>query len=54
MTKLEDKFQSILPEEKQDAIEAFIAEGFLIRENAWLKATLKGRLVLDELCLRLI
>ncbi len=52
--KLEEKFERKLPEEKKNAIDRFIKEGFLAREGTRLKATSSGRLVLDELCSRLI
>lgn len=42
-----------LSEEEQEGIEHFIRHGFFIREDGYLKATEKGRLVLDELCSKL-
>ena len=42
-----------LNEEERERIEHFIRHGFFIREDGYLKATEKGRLVLDELCSRL-
>lgn len=42
-----------LSEEEQEGIEHFIRHDFFIREDGYLKATEKGRLVLDELCSKL-
>ena len=42
-----------LNEEERERIEHFIRHGFFIREDGYLKATEKGRLVLDELCSQL-
>lgn len=43
-----------LSEDRLVILEEFVKEGFLLRDNAQLKATIKGRLVLDELSSRLI
>ncbi len=43
-----------LVEEKLSTIESFIEAGFLVNKNDRLMTTMKGRLVLDELCSRLI
>ena len=42
-----------LNEEERERIERFIRHGFFVREDGYLKATPKGRLVLDELCSQL-
>ncbi|MBF0489986.1 MAG: radical SAM family heme chaperone HemW [Candidatus Omnitrophica bacterium] len=44
----------ILPSSKKGIVEGFLKEGFLVLEGPRLKATNKGRLVLDELSARLI
>lgn len=52
--KLERRYGSVFPDQEQEKIQAFISHGFLAREGGYLKATMKGRLVLDELCAQLI
>lgn len=49
----ERALRSSLSEEERGKIEHFIRHGFFIREDGYLKATGKGRLVLDELCTQL-
>ena len=44
----------LVPVNKKDLVQDWISEGFLILENGSLKATRRGRLVLDELSARLI
>ena len=46
--------EGLVPLDKRTMIDYFIQEGFLIVEGGQLKATDKGRLVLDELSSRLI
>ncbi len=50
---LERVLDSSLDAEERERIEHFIRHGFFIREDGHLKATPKGRLVLDELCSQL-
>jgi oxygen-independent coproporphyrinogen-3 oxidase len=45
---------SMVPLSKSEQIQSWIKDGFLLIENGNLKATDKGRLVLDELSVRLI
>ena len=52
--KIEEEFGWALPRHKRDMINEFIEEGFLIQADTCLKTTLKGRLVLDEICAKLI
>jgi len=54
VVQLEQRFQCILTPESREMLNSFIIEGFLKREGAWLKTTAKGRVVLDELSVRLI
>ncbi len=51
--RIEQVLRCSLTEEERGKIEHFIQHGFFIREGGHLKATEKGRLVLDELCSRL-
>ena len=50
---VEQALHCSLSEEERERIEHFIRHGFFVRENGYLKATQKGRLVLDELCSQL-
>lgn len=50
---LERALHCSLNEEELERIEHFIRHGFFVREDGYLKATEKGRLVLDELCCQL-
>jgi len=50
---VEQALRCSLNEEERERIEHFIRHGFFIREDGYLKATSKGRLVLDELCSQL-
>jgi oxygen-independent coproporphyrinogen-3 oxidase len=54
LKKLEVIHQVKLPEEKERRIFEFIRGGFLQNENSCFKATVKGMMILDELCSRLI
>jgi len=54
MSQLEERYRCRFPEETRTMISDFIREGFLDTEDEDIKATDKGRLVLDELCARLI
>lgn len=54
VSKLEKRFGCLLPDEKADALDDFIENGFLIKEDGRIKTTPKGRLVLDELSTRLV
>ena len=51
---LEKRFDCRLTDEKNILINEFVKNGFFIREGSRLKASGKGRLVLDELASRLI
>jgi len=46
----EERFQASLHLERKNCIKKFIQEQFLEEEGAYLRATEKGRLVLDDLC----
>lgn len=50
LCELEKRFGCTLPPEKKKRIEEFIQNGFLENAGRRLRTTLKGRLVLDELC----
>ena len=50
----ERRFGCFLNEEQRRKIDDFIKGGFLVREDGYLRASPKGRLVLDELCAQLI
>ncbi len=52
--EIEDDLGIQLDEQRTSKIEEFIADGFLIRKKNRILATMKGRLVLDELSSRLI
>lgn len=51
---LEQRFGFPIPFEKKEKIQEFVRQGFLEFDQTCLKATEQGRLVLDELCVRLI
>ena len=51
---LEKKYAFPLPIEKTDVIENCVNNGLLMRKNSHLKTTFRGRLLLDEICARLI
>ena len=51
--KLEKRFGTSFKEQEQEKMDEFIRQGFLVIEEGYLKATMKGRLVLDELCAQL-
>lgn len=51
---LEQRLGCVLKDEERRKIDAFVREGFLDFEKGRLKATARGRLVLDELCARMI
>ncbi len=50
---IEQALRCSLTGEEHERIEHFIQHGFFIRDDGYLKATEKGRLVLDELCSQL-
>lgn len=50
---LEKDLDSALSAQERETIEHFIRHGFFFREDGYLKATEKGRLVLDEICVQL-
>jgi len=50
----ERRFSCFLGEEQKERINDLVEGGFLVRENGYLRASPKGRLVLDELCTQLI
>lgn len=52
--KIANNLNCFLSNEEQAKIEQFIEHGLLVKEKNYLKATSKGRLVLDEICARLI
>lgn len=52
--ELQREFGHGLDEERSRWLEAFVSEKFLSRDNQKFKVTSRGRLVLDELCARLI
>ena len=51
---LERRFGVVLPVATKEKIEEFLKEGFLLKDNGCLRATPKGRLLLDEICAHLI
>jgi putative oxygen-independent coproporphyrinogen III oxidase len=51
---LEKRLSARLPRDVYEKIDVFVREGFLVREGCALKATFRGRLLLDELSGRLI
>ncbi len=51
---LERRLGCVLKEEEKRKIDAFVQEGFLDFEEGRLKTTARGRLVLDEICARMI
>jgi len=52
--ELNRKFGYSLQKVEQNQIDDFIKEGFFYRDGAYLRTKLKGRLVLDELCSKLL
>ncbi len=54
LQQLQNQLGCVLPGEKMHTLQTFIEGGWLIGENDLLKATDKGRLVLDEMAARLI
>lgn len=54
MDALRQRFGCDLAQDKVEELEDLIETGFLMEEDAWIKATDKGRLVLDEISARLI
>ena len=54
VSKIEKRVKYKLSLEKREIIKRFVTQGFLIYEKEFLKATDKGRLVLDEISARLI
>ncbi len=51
---LERRLDCVLKEEEKRKIDTFVRDGFLDFEGGRLKTTLRGRLVLDEICARMI
>jgi len=51
--QVKDRFGCFLGEEQQKKIDQFIENGFFVEERGILKTSVKGRLVLDELCAQL-
>lgn len=54
MAELQNRYQVVLEDSKQERLEKFIAEGLLYREENQLCATDQGRLVLDEIAVYLV
>ncbi len=54
LAQLEGRFHLKFPADKEVTLKAFLKDGFLKKAGPFFKASLKGRLVLDELCARLI
>lgn len=52
--RTKERFGCFLNDEQKEKIDRFIENGFLIEGDGYLKASPKGRLVLDELCAQLI
>ncbi len=52
--ELEKRFGWMLPEDKKGRLREFVKSGFLSDDGRRIKTTLKGRLILDELCTRLV
>jgi len=51
---IQRKFKCRLPDNKKEIINNLVSEGFLFEEKGFLKATKRGRVVLDEICVKLI
>ncbi len=54
LVELERRFRCLLDIERQQILEGFVENGFLYKSKGYLKTTFRGRLILDELCNRLI
>ncbi|MCK4881889.1 MAG: radical SAM family heme chaperone HemW [Candidatus Omnitrophica bacterium] len=52
--QIKKRFGCFFNDAQKEKVDCFIGNGFLIEEDGYLKATSKGRLVLDELCAQLI
>lgn len=51
--QVRERFGCFLSEEQQKKIDQFVENGFFIEDNGILRTSVKGRLVLDELCAQL-
>jgi oxygen-independent coproporphyrinogen-3 oxidase len=54
ISELESRFDSELSAEKKRLVEEFVENGLLVHKDGRLRTTSEGRLVLDELCARLV
>lgn len=54
MSALRQRFRCRPDPQRQHLIQQFMREGFFVKRDSCLRTTLKGRLVLDELCSKLI
>jgi len=54
MSKLQKEFKWSLDPKRKKIIQSFVENGFLVSEKNRLQTTVKGRIVLDELCSRII
>jgi oxygen-independent coproporphyrinogen-3 oxidase len=50
----ESRFGGVMSPEKNALIDEFARHGFLLRDGSWVRATMKGMVILDEICGRLI
>jgi len=51
---IQKRFDCFLSSDQNNKIKHFVESGFLIQEGHCLRTSLKGRLVLDELCVQLM
>ncbi len=54
LATLEKRFNARLDQKRKQLINQFVSDGLLIEDQAYVRATEKGRLLLDELCARFI
>jgi oxygen-independent coproporphyrinogen-3 oxidase len=54
ISQITERFDCFLGDKELKKIDQFIEGGFLVKDNGVLKASADGRLVLDELCARLV
>ncbi len=54
LVELQRRFRCSLDRQRQQVLESFVDDGFLYESKGYLKTTFRGRLILDELCNRLI
>ena len=52
--KIEQDMGVSLDQNRKDLLDAFIKDGFVYNADGYIRTTMKGRLVLDEICSRLV